>query len=135
MSIPWHITGLMGQPRRVAIFDFSDPLLSPMAPLAILSVVGGFMLLLSAILFIVVLVRSHFGDVVMREPRYALAVNPPVRVPVALNGFALWNVILLLISHVSKLMRGSTTKLSELFGSTDGRQRNALLQVRPNGWR
>ena len=26
------------------------------------------MLLLSAILFIVVLVRSHFGDVVMREP-------------------------------------------------------------------
>jgi cytochrome c oxidase subunit 1 len=126
----------MGQPRRVAIFDFSDPLLSPMAPLAILSVVGGFMLLLSAILFIVVLVRSHFGDVVMREPlRYALAVNPPVRVPVALNGFALWNVILLLISHVSKLMRGSTTKLSELFGSTDGRQRNALLQVRPNGWR
>ena len=40
-----------------------------------------------------VLVRSHFGDVVMREPlRYALAVNPPVRVPVALNGFALWNV-------------------------------------------
>ena len=58
-----------------------------------------------------VLVRSHFGDVVMREPlRYALAVNPPVRVPVALNGFALWNVILLLISHVSKLMRGSTTK-------------------------
>jgi hypothetical protein len=42
----------------------------------------------------VVLVRSHFGDVVMREPlRYALAVNPPVRVPVAFNGFALWNVI------------------------------------------
>jgi cytochrome c oxidase subunit 1 len=28
--------------------------------------------------------------------RYALAVNPPVKVPSALNGFALWNVILLM---------------------------------------
>jgi len=101
MSIPWHITGLMGQPRRVAIFDFSDPLLAPMAPLAILSVVGGLILLLSAILFITILVRSQFGDVVVREPlRYALAVNPPVRVPSALNGFALWNVILLMFMIV-----------------------------------
>ena len=45
--------------------------------------------------------RSQFGDVVMREPlRYALAVNPPVRVPNALNGFALWNVILLVMTLV-----------------------------------
>jgi len=101
MTIPWHITGLMGQPRRVAIFDFSDPLLAPMVPLAILSVVGGFFLLLSAILFITVLVRSQFGDAVLQAPlRYALAVNPPVRVPKALNGFALWNAILLMFMMV-----------------------------------
>jgi cytochrome c oxidase subunit I len=101
MTIPWHITGLMGQPRRVAIFDFSDPLLAPMVPLAILSVVGGFILLLSAILFITVLVRSQFGDAVLQAPlRYALAVNPPVRVPNALNGFALWNAILLMFMIV-----------------------------------
>jgi cytochrome c oxidase subunit 1 len=24
-TIPWHITGLMGQPRRVAMFDYNDP--------------------------------------------------------------------------------------------------------------
>jgi cytochrome c oxidase subunit I len=101
MTIPWHITGLMGQPRRVAIFDFSDPLLAPMVPLAVLSVVGGFILLLSAILFVTVLVRSQFGDAVLQAPlRYALAVNPPVRVPNALNGFALWNAILLMFMIV-----------------------------------
>src|SRR5262245_16374761 len=61
MTIPWHITGLMGQPRRVAIFDYSDPLLAPMAPLAVLSVIGGLVLLASAILFITVLVRSQVG--------------------------------------------------------------------------
>jgi cytochrome c oxidase subunit I len=100
-TIPWHITGLMGQPRRVAIFDFSDPLLAPMVPLAVLSVIGGFILLLSAILLIIVLVRSQVGDAVLQEPlRYALAVNPPVRVPKALNGFALWNVILLMFMLV-----------------------------------
>ena len=100
-SIPWHITGLMGQPRRVAIFDFSDPVLAPMVPLAILSVIGGFILLLSAILLIVILVRSQVGEAVLPAPlRYALAVNPPVRVPKALNGFALWNTILLMFMIV-----------------------------------
>jgi cytochrome c oxidase subunit I len=100
-TIPWHITGLMGQPRRVAIFDFTDPFLAPMVPLAVISVAGGLVLLLSAILLIIVLVRSQFGETVLSAPlRYALAVNPPVRVPAALNGFALWNTILLMFMIV-----------------------------------
>ena len=36
----------------------------------------------------------------MEPLRYALAVNPPVRVPAALNGFALWNAILLMFMLV-----------------------------------
>jgi cytochrome c oxidase subunit 1 len=97
MTIPWHITGLMGQPRRVAIFDYNDPLLAPMAPLAVLSVIGGLVLLASAILFITVLVRSQVGEGMLQAPlRYALAVNPPATLPKALNGFALWNTILLM---------------------------------------
>ena len=100
-TIPWHITGLMGQPRRVAIFDYSDPLLAPMAPLVVLSVIGGLILLASAILLVTVLVRSQIGESVLVEPlRYALAVNPPVKVPAALNGFALWNAILLMFMLV-----------------------------------
>ena len=81
-TIPWHITGLMGQPRRVAIFDYSDPFVARMAPLVIISVIGGSILLVSAILLIVVLVRSHFGERTLAEPlRYALAVNPPQHGP------------------------------------------------------
>jgi cytochrome c oxidase subunit I len=101
-TIPWHITGLMGQPRRVAIFDFSDPLLAPMVPLAVLSVIGGFILLASAFLLIFVLISSQIGEGVLPEPlRYALAVNPPTRVPRSLNGFALWNAILLMFMLVT----------------------------------
>lgn len=97
-TLPWHITGLMGQPRRVAAFDYSDPLIAPMGPLVVVSVFGGLILLISAILLILILVRSHFSERGNEEPlRYALAVNPPRTVPRALNGFGLWNTLVLVL--------------------------------------
>ena len=101
-TIPWHIAGLMGQPRRVAAFDYADPLMARMGPLVIVSVIGGLMLLVSAILLIVVLIRSHFGEKAAEAPlRYALAVNPPARVPASLNGFGLWNSIVLVLMVIA----------------------------------
>ena len=101
-TIPWHITGLMGQPRRVATFDYADPLIARMGPLVIVSVIGGLILLISAILLVVILIRSHFGETIAGAPlRYALAVNPPTRVPPSLNGFALWNAIVLMLMIVA----------------------------------
>jgi len=97
-TIPWHITGLMGQPRRVAIFDYSGPFIARMGPLVIISVIGGLILLVSAVLLIVILVRSQLGATQLAAPlRYALAVNPPTHVPASLNGFALWNAIVLVL--------------------------------------
>jgi cytochrome c oxidase subunit 1 len=97
-TIPWHVAGLMGQPRRVATFDYSDPLMARMGPLVVLSVIGGLVLLGSATLLVVILVRSHFGARDRSEPLgYAIAVNPPVRVPAALNGFGLWTAIVLVL--------------------------------------
>lgn len=102
VTIPWHITGLMGQPRRVAVFDYDDPVIARMGPLVIVSVIGGLILLLSAILLIFILIRSHFGERTVAVPlRYALAVNPPAHVPSTLNGFALWNTILLVLMLVA----------------------------------
>jgi cytochrome c oxidase subunit 1 len=73
-----------------------------MAPLVIISVVDGFVLLTSAILLIIILVRSHVGERSVTQPlRYALAVNPPRQVPPALNGFALWNAVLAVIMVVA----------------------------------
>jgi cytochrome c oxidase subunit I len=97
-AIPWHVTGLMGQPRRVAVFDYSDPFVARMGPLVIVSVVGGLVLLASAVLLIVILVRSQLGERQLETPlHYALAVNPPRTVPASLNGFALWNAVLLVL--------------------------------------
>jgi cytochrome c oxidase subunit 1 len=96
VTIPWHITGLMGQPRRVAVFDYSDPFVARMGPLVNISVIGGAILLVSAVLLILILVRSLVGERRLAAPlRYALAVNRPKHVPASLNGFALWNAIVL----------------------------------------
>jgi cytochrome c oxidase subunit I len=101
-TIPWHIAGLMGQPRRVSTFDYTDPLMAQMGPLVIVSVAGGLILLIAATLLIVILARSHFGTRAAGEPlRYALAVNPPARVSPSLNGFGLWNAIVAVLMVVA----------------------------------
>jgi cytochrome c oxidase subunit 1 len=102
-TVPWHIAGLMGEPRRYAIFDYSDPPVARTAPLAILSVVGGVVLVCSVVLFFYVIVRSSLSPVAEFMPplRYALAVNPPQSVPRLLNGFGFWNIILFLLVLIS----------------------------------
>jgi cytochrome c oxidase subunit 1 len=102
-TIPWHIVGLMGQPRRMAFYDYHNPAIAPQAPLVAISSVGGFIVLLSALLLVINLLATHLQPSI--EPwtrvRFALAVNPPVRVPRVLNGFAFWNALLLLLLMVN----------------------------------
>jgi cytochrome c oxidase subunit 1 len=102
MSLPWHWLGLQGQWRRVAQFDYSNPIIAAWGPWVVVSLVGGLLLLASALLFIwnLVSVRSSFRShpASMVAPyRFALAVHPPARVPAALNGFGLWNALVLFL--------------------------------------
>jgi len=98
MTLPWHWLGLQGQWRRVANFNYADPIIASWGPLVIVSVVGGFLLLLSALLFVRNLIALHRSAIIaVRRPLYALAVHPPQRVPAALNGFGLWNVLVLVL--------------------------------------
>jgi cytochrome c oxidase subunit 1 len=82
----------------VANFNYADPIIASWGPLVIVSVVGGFLLLLSALLFVRNLIALHRSAIIaVRRPLYALAVHPPQRVPAALNGFGLWNVLVLVL--------------------------------------
>jgi cytochrome c oxidase subunit 1 len=90
MTLPWHYLGLQGQ----------WPIIAAWGPWVVVSLVGGVMLLASALLFIWNLLEFHSPRAVVAEglrPLYALAVHPPRRVPSALNGFALWNVLVLVL--------------------------------------
>jgi cytochrome c oxidase subunit 1 len=100
MTLPWHWLGLNGQWRRVAHFDYSDPLIAWWGPWVVVSLIGGLVLLASALLFVANLARLHGArapDMVPAPIRYALALHPPARVPESLNSFGLWNVLVLIL--------------------------------------
>lgn len=96
VTLPWHVTGLLGQPRRVALFDYSDPTASRWGTLSAISAVGALLMLAGAALFLVNLaVRGK--PVEDRTIRYAVALNPPTTLPATLNKFAGWNLVMALV--------------------------------------
>ncbi len=98
MTFPWHYLGLQGQWRRVANFDYTNPIIAGWGPWVVVSLVGGIILLLSALLFARNLIVLHRGPAVLSvRPLFALAVHPPQRVPAPLNGFGMWNVLVLIL--------------------------------------
>ncbi len=95
-TFPWHYVGILGMPRRMAYFDFTEPALANEAITVVFSAIGGFILVLSGILFITVLVRSQIGSSeAAEEYRFALAVHPPTKVPALLNSYGLWVALMI----------------------------------------
>jgi cytochrome c oxidase subunit I len=99
MTLPWHWTGLQGQWRRVAAFDYSDPMIAAWGPWVVVSLIGGIILAISAILFVYNLALLHRAGIpgAPRTIAYARAIHPPERVPSSLNGFGLWNLLVALL--------------------------------------
>ena len=95
MTLPWHYLGLQGQWRRVAAFDYADPTIAAWGPWVIVSLVGGIILTVSALLFVYNLAMLHRRGVAGggAPVEYAQAVHPPGRLPSSLNGFGLWNIL------------------------------------------
>src|SRR5215472_5938850 len=98
MTLPWHWLGLQGQWRRVAQFDYANPIIAAWGPWVVLSLAGGLLLLASALLFVWNLASYHRGATQAAAPfRFALAVHMPERVPAMLNGFGVWNMLVLVL--------------------------------------
>ncbi|WP_205287604.1 cbb3-type cytochrome c oxidase subunit I [Luteibacter jiangsuensis] len=91
LTFPWHYAGLLGVPRRMAYYDYSGPNGHTEAITVIMSVVGGAILVISAALFITVLVRNHRGRTADVAPyTFSRAIHEPKSVHWALNGLGLW---------------------------------------------
>ena len=95
MTLPWHYLGLQGQWRRVAAFDYANPTIASWGPWVIVSLVGGIILAVSALLFVYNLAMLHRRGIAGggAPVQYAQAVHPPGRLPSSLNGFGLWNIL------------------------------------------
>lgn len=95
-TFPWHYVGILGMPRRMAFFDYTDPAIAPDAIPVIMSAFGGFLLVASAGVFFAILYKSQRSPLCDAGPyRFSVAVHPPTKVPVALNGHALWIALMI----------------------------------------
>ena len=96
LTFPWHYVGILGMPRRMAYFDYSDPAIAPEAFSVVLSVIGGAILVVSAILFFIVLIRGHLSaKVTPAVYRFSSPIHEVKSVPVALNSISLWVALMI----------------------------------------
>ena len=89
--------------RRVAQFDYTNPIIAEWGPWVIASVIGGVVLLASACLFIYNIATGHRGATASSVQPYAFAkaLHEPTRVPATLNGFGLWNIFVAVLMVVA----------------------------------
>jgi len=67
----------------------------------IVSLVGGTVLLASALLFVFNLLPRRSAEAGERAYAFALAAHPPHRVPAVLNGFGVWNIAVAVLMAVA----------------------------------
>jgi cytochrome c oxidase subunit 1 len=101
MTLPWHWVGLLGMPRRMAYFDFSNPALDGQAWTLVAGSLGGLMLVVSALLFVFILARARASDARPSPFSFSTAVHMPATTPVALNGFGLWVAMMIALTVVN----------------------------------
>jgi len=92
-TMPWHVLGLLGQPRRVDTLPYGKALNALWRPYEVVMFGGSILLTLSALLFIVILIRSHLSTSLASKPAvvFGVAVEQPLRVPNLLNSLSFWN--------------------------------------------
>jgi cytochrome c oxidase subunit 1 len=92
----------MGMPRRMAYFDYTNPEIAPQAVTVLISSVGGLLMVISGLLFLLVLLRGHRSRIVeLPEFRFSQPVHASGRLPAALNGYALWLALMIGLSIVN----------------------------------
>jgi cytochrome c oxidase subunit 1 len=89
LTMPWHALGLLGQPRRISSAPYDSPLVEQWDPHEATMIVGGLILMVSALLFILNLVLSHMSRKAEQAggDDWAVAVYPPMSVPKPMNGY------------------------------------------------
>ncbi|MGR9086807.1 MAG: b(o/a)3-type cytochrome-c oxidase subunit 1 [Gammaproteobacteria bacterium] len=104
LTTPWHILGLLGQPRRISRVEYNSPLTLAWDFFELAMIFGGLVLTASACLFIYNLAMTQFNSKNPRfegEIEYAEPFHPVTRVPAFLNDFGVWNKVIAVLMAVS----------------------------------
>jgi cytochrome c oxidase subunit I len=102
LSMPWHLVGLLGMPRRMAYYDYSHPDIAPQAWTVVASTIGGLMLVISAFILVYILASAHRRPKSVPAPfSFSVAAHPGAQTPVALNNFGLWVAMMIGLTVVN----------------------------------
>ena len=97
LTLPWHVLGLDGQPRRISSTPYDQVLVDSWQVNQIAMIVGGVILLLSALMLVYNLMKTH-GNAQAEtnlEVEYAEPVHAVLRMPPLMNGFGFWCLLVL----------------------------------------
>ncbi len=106
LTMPWHLVGLLGAPRRMAYFDYAHPLIQPQAWTVVASTFGGLLLVVSAVLLVWILASAHLKSRATTSAApapftFSHAAHPVAHTPALLNGLGLWVVMMIALTLVN----------------------------------
>jgi len=101
LSMPWHLVGLLGMPRRMAYYDYTHPALQPQAWTVTASAIGGLVLVVSAVLFVYVLATARRNAADPAPFTFSVPAHAAERTPALLNTFGLWVGMMIALTIVN----------------------------------
>jgi len=103
LTLPWHILGVLWMPRRTAYSPYDPQIVARWRPYSGAMIIGGALLVLSAVMLLINLLLTHRRREAEsdRAMAYAETMEPVVTVPSLLNGFAVWNWLLVILMVIS----------------------------------
>ncbi len=104
LTTPWHVLGLLGQPRRISTVVYNNLLTLSWKPYELMMILGGLILLGSACLFIYNLVKTQlmpFSGEFTDEIEYAEPIHAVGVLPEYLNDLKLWNKVIAVLMAIS----------------------------------
>jgi cytochrome c oxidase subunit 1 len=97
LTTPWHILGLLGQPRRISSVQYNSPLTLAWDTFELAMIVGGLIMLGSACLFVYNLAMTQLNrtaETYAGKVEYAEPIYPVTNLPELLNDFRIWNWVI-----------------------------------------
>ena len=103
LTVPWHYQGLLWMPRRIAYVPYDAGIVARWRPASAVMIVGGALMVVSTVLFLVnlLLTQRNRAEETVGAMAYAETMEPLVRVPALLNGFAVWNWLLVVLMAIA----------------------------------
>ena len=120
MTTPWHILGLLGQPRRIDSVNYNNLLTLSWDPYEVVMIFGGLILIFSAGLLIYNLAKTQLcgTETFKGEVEYAEPIHKASNLPSYLNGFALWNCVIAVFMLIAFGYPIAQFFMMETFGSS-----------------